>query len=225
MHLPFNPAQLVPLVRLADGVLRRSSRFRVEDPDQIIDAVRGGERVVFVCRHGQLWPVLWAVCGTGTKVLVSHSPDGELLARILQGWGFSVSRGSSSAAGLSGARGALRALREGIPVGLAVDGPRGPRGEVQEGAVRLARRAEVPLVPLRVVGSGSWVLRRSWDHFEFPLPGGRLEVEVGPLVEVGPGSEGVRVACEELGQRLAGTLRDRPVNPLGNHLVSPESTR
>jgi len=225
MHLPFNPAPLVPLVRLADGVLRRSSRFLVEDPDQIIDAVRGGERVVFVCRHGQLWPVLWAVRGTGTKVLVSHSPDGELLARVLRGWGFSVSRGSSSAAGLSGARGALRALREGIPVGLAVDGPRGPRGVVQEGAVRLARRAGVPLVPLRVVGSGSCVLRRSWDHFEIPLPGGRLEVEVGPLVEVGPGSGGLRVASGELGRRLAGTLPDQPLNPASGRVVNPETGR
>ena len=35
MHLPFNPAQLVPLVCLADVVLRRTSRFRVEDPDEV----------------------------------------------------------------------------------------------------------------------------------------------------------------------------------------------
>jgi lysophospholipid acyltransferase (LPLAT)-like uncharacterized protein len=225
MHLPFNPTQLVPLVRLADAVFRRTLRFRVEDPDQLVDAVRAGQPAVFICRHGQLWPVLWAVRGTGTKVLVSHSPDGELLARLLQVWGFSASRGSSSEAGLSGARGALRGLREGTPVGLAIDGPRGPRGEVQEGALRLARRAGVPLVPLRVVGSGSWVLRRSWDYFEIPRPGGRLEVQVGPLVEVGPGPEGLRVASEELGHRLAGTLSDRPTNGVVNPVVSPEAGR
>ena len=225
MHPPFAPTQLVPLIRLADAVLRRGSRCRVADPGHLIDAVRAGKPAMFVCRHGQLWPVLWAVRGTGTMVLVSHSPDGELLARLLQAWGFSVSRGSSSEAGLSGARGALRALRDGIPVGLAVDGPRGPRGEVQEGALRLARRAAVPLVPLRVFGSGAWVLRRSWDHFQIPRPGGRLEVVVGPLVTVGSGPEGLIVARDELTETLAGKLDEGPANGVRNAEVGAEFGR
>ena len=216
MRPPFAPTQLVPLVRLADVALQRTVRCRVEDPDHLIDAVRGGKRAIFVCRHGQLWPVLWAVRGTGTKVLVSHSPDGELLARLLRAWGFSVSRGSSSEAGLSAARGALRALRDGIPVGLAIDGPRGPRGEVQEGALRLARRAGVPLIPLRVTGTGSWVLRRSWDHFQVPRPGGRLEVEVGPLVTVGEGPEGLPGAGAELGRILSPTGAEASVTAPGS---------
>ncbi len=223
MHPPFAPAQLVPLVRLADAALRRSVRYRVVDPDHLIDAVRAGKRAMFVCRHGQLWPVLWAVRGTGTRVLVSHSPDGELLARLLQDWGFSVSRGSSSEAGLSGARGALRALRDGIPVGLAVDGPRGPRGEVQEGALRLARRAGVPLILLRVTGSGSWILRRSWDHFQIPRPGGRLEVEVGSLVTVDAGPEGLLAAREELERSLAGAQVGGRADEGGNAVARVEA--
>lgn len=203
MHPPFAPTRLVPLVRAADDVLRRSSRWGVQDPDGLVDAVRAGTPAIFVCRHGQLWSVLWAVRGTSTEVLVSHSEDGELLARLLEGWGFGVSRGSSSRAGFSGARGALRALRGGRPVGLAIDGPRGPRGEVQDGALRLARRAGVPLVPLTSVGDGRWVLRRSWDHFEIPLPFGRLTVRVGPALRVGPGEDGLLQAANTLARALA----------------------
>jgi lysophospholipid acyltransferase (LPLAT)-like uncharacterized protein len=158
--------------------------------------------MLFVCRHGQLWPALWAVRGTGTRVLVSRSGDGELLARLLEGWGFSVSRGSSSRDGMSGARDALRALRMGQVVGLAVDGPRGPRAEIQEGSLRLARRAGVPLVPLRSSG-GTWTLRRSWDHFEIPRPGGRIDVTVGPAVHVGPDAVGIDRARQELDRALA----------------------
>jgi lysophospholipid acyltransferase (LPLAT)-like uncharacterized protein len=222
MHPPLAPTQLAPLLRLVDAVLRRTARCRVADPDHLVDAVRAGKRAIFVCRHGQLWPVLWAVRGTATRVMVSHSQDGELLARLLQAWGFSVSRGSSSEAGLSGARGALRALNDGIPVGLAIDGPRGPRGEVQEGALRLALRAAVPLIPLRVTGSGSWVLRRSWDHFQIPRPGGRLEVEVGPLVTVGAGPEGLAHAREELARRLAGTGVEGSANAVISSAVGAE---
>lgn len=202
MHPPVAPAHLAPLIRAGDAFFRRTTRFAVSDPDGLIDRVREGPPAIFVCRHGQLWPALWSVRGTGTRVLVSRSPDGELLARLLEGWGFHVSRGSSSRDGMSGARDALRALRDGRPVGLAVDGPKGPRGEVQEGCVRLARRAGVPLIPLRSSG-GTWVLESSWDHFEIPRPGGRIHVDVGPEVRVAPGPEGIAAACRELELALA----------------------
>ena len=202
MHPPIAPAHLAPLIRAGDSLFRRTVRFEVSDPSGLIPRIRAGSPAIFVCRHGQLWPALWSVRGTGTRVLVSRSPDGELLARLLEGWGFRVSRGSSSRDGMSGARDALRALREGCPVGLAVDGPKGPRGEVQEGCVRLARRAGVPLIPLRSAG-GTWVLQSSWDHFEIPRPGGRIHVEAGPEIHVGPGPDGIVAACRELESTLA----------------------
>jgi lysophospholipid acyltransferase (LPLAT)-like uncharacterized protein len=122
---------------------------------------------------------------------------------------------------MSGARDALRALRRGRPVGLAVDGPRGPRGKVQEGSLRLASRAGVPLVPLRSSG-GTWVLRRSWDHFEIPRPGGQIEVTVGPAVHVGPGVGGIERARQELDRALAPDPDPR-VDPAAR--VSPAGPR
>jgi lysophospholipid acyltransferase (LPLAT)-like uncharacterized protein len=202
MHLPVAPEHVASIIRAGDAFFRSTTRFSVEDPAGLIDRACSVEPAIFVCRHGQLWPALWSVRGSGTRVLVSRSPDGELLARLLEGWGFHVSRGSSSRDGMSGARDALRALRDGRPVGLAVDGPRGPRGEVQEGCLRLARRAGVPLVPLRSTG-GTWVLRRTWDHFEVPRPAGNVRVDAGPEIRVGPGREGILVAARELSMALA----------------------
>jgi lysophospholipid acyltransferase (LPLAT)-like uncharacterized protein len=202
MHLPFEPVRVAPLIQFVDALLHRTTRCRIEYPEGILDAARGGEAVLFACRHGQLWPCLWTVRGTGTRVLVSNSSDGELLAHLLPAWGFSVARGSSSSSGMHGAREALRALRAGLPLGLAVDGPRGPRAAVQEGPLRLALRAGVPLVPLRVDGNGRWILRRTWDHFEVPRPAGRLCVHVGPRVEVDPGPTGLQEARRRLVQAL-----------------------
>lgn len=211
MHTPFTPAHLAPLILFSDQFLRATTRFTLDDPEGLVASVSAGEPAVFVCRHGQLWPVLWAVRGTATEVLVSQSPDGDLLARVLEAWGFGVCRGSSSKAGFSGARGTLRTLREGGSVGLAIDGPRGPRGRVQEGALRLARRAGVPVIPLRAEGSGSWVLRRSWDHFEIPRPLGALRVSAGPRVVVGEGPQGLELARGLIADALDGPDPGGPI--------------
>ena len=213
MRPPFAPTRLTGLVALADEILRRTVRWRVDDPHGALERARAGQSMIFACRHGQLWPLLWAVRGCGLTILASRSSDGELLARVLEGRGFDLVRGSSSRDGLPAAREALRVLRSGGRLGLAVDGPRGPRGVVQDGPLRLARSAGVPLIPLRVSGSPAWVAPGSWDAFEIPRPGGRLVVDVRPPVEVGPGALGLDAAGARLAAELGGRRAGR--QPVG----------
>ncbi len=203
MHLPFDPRHAAALVRSLDWALRRSVRWTVVDPDDNLRGAASGEAVLFVCRHGQLWPLLWSVRPAGIGVMVSRSSDGELLSRVLGSEHFRFLRGSSSRSGLLAARECIRELQAGRSVGLAVDGPRGPRGVVQEGVLRIAQRGGVPVVPMRVEGGGRWVLQRTWDAFEVPLPGGRLEVHVGPQVAVGSSEEGLAEARMRVQRILA----------------------
>lgn len=205
MHLPFSPRHLWPLVVAADRLLRASVRWSVHDP---AGELRGGDRArLFACRHGQLWPLLWAVEHCGVGVIVSRSGDGELLARVLGGRDFRLLRGSSSREGSSAARMAIRELEAGRDVGLAVDGPRGPRGRVGEGVLRIAQRTGARIVPLRVEGPGRRVLERTWDAFEIPLPGRRLEVHVAPGLVVAEGRAGLETARRELDEALRPSCR------------------
>jgi lysophospholipid acyltransferase (LPLAT)-like uncharacterized protein len=185
MRPPFSPVRLAPVVGLADAALRRLVRWSVKDPDGLLEEARSGRPFVFACLHGQLWPLLWAVRECDVTVLASRSSDGELLARVLRRQGFSIVRGSSSRDGSPAAREALRLLRAGGRIGLAVDGPRGPRGVVQEGVLRLARRAGVRIVPLRTGSERPWIAPGSWDRFEIPRPFQRVQIHVGPALEVG----------------------------------------
>jgi hypothetical protein len=169
-----------------DRTLRSMVRWSVSDPHGNIEAAAQGRPTLFVCRHGQLWPLLWAVRPARIGIMISRSEDGELLSRVLGERDFRLLRGSTSRDASAVARSSIRELRAGHSVGLAVDGPRGPRGVVQEGVLRLAQRAPAAVVPMRVEGGGRWVLHRSWDAFEVPRPFGRLAVEVGPPIEVGP---------------------------------------
>ena len=108
--------------------------------------------------------------------MVSHSRDGELLARVLLRMGYQVVRGSSSRGGALAARESLRAVQQqAASPALAVDGPRGPRHEVQPGVLTLSALSRRPIVYVCAAARPALTLN-SWDRFVIPAPFARLEV-------------------------------------------------
>jgi lysophospholipid acyltransferase (LPLAT)-like uncharacterized protein len=189
----------------------------VDDSHGSIAAARDGRPHLFLCRHGQLLPLLWAMEGIPLRVLVSRSGDGELLARLLLARKFELARGSSSSEGVSAGRAVYRTLAAGISVGLAADGPRGPLGSVHESVLRIAQRSGVAVVGLRVEGGCRWEAPGSWDRFELPLPGRQLTVVAGParvLPADATALRAMKVALEdELAGRAAAGRRGRESAP------------
>ena len=115
--------------------------------------------------------------------MVSHSPDGDILVRTLARKGYRFVRGATGEGGGRALVGLRRELEAGHPVGLAVDGPKGPYGEIHEGVWHLARNTGVPIVPLRAVCRRALVLD-TWDRTVVPLPWGRTRVEAGAPMRV-----------------------------------------
>ena len=114
--------------------IRRLGRGRV-------DRLRAaGDPFVYAVWHGQQLLLLGAHPDEPCTVLVSRSRDGARLAGLLDAFGLGLSRGSTSRGAFGGARALRRALDQGSPAVLAVDGPRGPAGSVAPGAARLAAR-------------------------------------------------------------------------------------
>lgn len=138
---------------------------------------------VLVFFHGRMWPLLAWERRRPTTVMVSRSKDGELLARVLGVLGMEVARGSSSRGGASALAAITKQLRKGSDAAFAVDGPRGPCGEVKPGALAAARAAGAVIVPMGAAIAGGTVFRRSWDRFALAWPFGRAAVVVGPAVE------------------------------------------
>jgi lysophospholipid acyltransferase (LPLAT)-like uncharacterized protein len=116
--------------------------------------------------------------------MTSLSRDGEMQASICRRFGLEVVRGSSSRRGFSGLMALGRRLKEGISVGMAVDGPRGPAFEAKSGIVVLARRSGSPIVPI-TAGFGRFKqLKKAWDRFLIPLPFTRATVAYGEPIQV-----------------------------------------
>ena len=119
-----------------------------------------GDELALIPRFGHLRPTL----------LVSHSKDGEIMARATRALGYRVIRGSSTRGAVGGLIALIRAIKEGNSVVLAVDGPQGPRGICKPGIIRIAQKTGTPLFPIGVAVSHRFVFKKTWNRSYLPLP-------------------------------------------------------
>ena len=140
------------------------------------DALPTGPAVLAI-RHGDLVALLGTHLGADATVAVSRSSDAQRLAEALERVGMSSIRGSTSRGAIGLYRGLRRALDGGALVVVAVDGPRGPAGVVQPGAVRLAK--DVPLFCAQVRTGWACTLG-SWDGQRIPMPFSVVNVRFVP---------------------------------------------
>jgi lysophospholipid acyltransferase (LPLAT)-like uncharacterized protein len=182
--------------------LAKTWRIRTVNESAYLGERAAGRPVVMALWHGEMLPLLYHHRNRQIAVLVSEHGDGEIIARILDDFGFRLVRGSSS-------RGAARALvavdRElaaGFDVGITPDGPRGPRHSVAPGALLAAHRAGVRIVPLAASASACWRLG-SWDRFMIPKPFARVTIAYGdPLPVEAPSSREAGERVEALANAM-----------------------
>ena len=176
-----------------------------------VGAYRSRGHVVFALWHDELFAPCHLHRDEGIIALVSASRDGEFLARILARMGYNISRGSSSRSGVRALKGAIDLMhRLGKDAVVTVDGPKGPRHQVKDGALYLAYKANAWIVPARVCSSRVKRFERAWDRFQLPLPGARCRVLYGTPYRV----ERLRsTTVSEERQRLQNALEELGGDP------------
>jgi hypothetical protein len=145
-----------------------------------VGALRNRDRVVFALWHDELFAPCYLHRNEGIIALVSASRDGEFLARILERMGYNLSRGSSTRSGVRALKGTIDLMDQlDKDAVVTVDGPKGPRHQVKDGAVYLAYKSGAWIVPVRVQSSRVKRFHRAWDKFQLPLPGALCKVIYG----------------------------------------------
>lgn len=142
--------------------------------------------VIYAGWHGRMLVLAGGLRRPGTGVLVSLSPDGEVIAQVLERLGFRAVRGSSSRRGSEGLRELEAWLARGRSAAITPDGPRGPRHRAQMGTVVLAARSGRAILPLGGAARPAWTLG-SWDRFQIPRPWARAALVFGEPLRVPPG--------------------------------------
>ncbi|MCW5729857.1 MAG: lysophospholipid acyltransferase family protein [Alphaproteobacteria bacterium] len=150
-------------------------------PGRLWDA---GQPFIIAFWHGRLlmMPACWRTERT-MRMLISRHRDGELIARVIAGFGLGSIRGSSREGAGQAIREMVRAIKAGECVGITPDGPRGPARRASDGAVAVARLTDAPILP---AAYSAWPARQlaSWDGFLLPLPFCRGVIAWGQPIEV-----------------------------------------
>ena len=128
--------------------------------------------------HGQMLPLLSHHRDEGVAVLISEHRDGEIIARVVEAFGFRTIHGSTSRGGARALLEIVGALKRGQEVAITPDGPRGPRHHFAGGTLVAAQRSGAPIIPVLARISRCWRLS-SWDRFEIPKPFASIVVTYG----------------------------------------------
>lgn len=160
--------------------IRATCRFRIHN-DPRSSVRKTGRAYVFAQLHAH--QVAAGMVGEyGTGAMVSRSADGEMIVPTLRLCGKTPVRGSSGKSRKGGATALYNLIQHvdaGWPAVIAVDGPRGPRGVAQRGAGFLAEKTDTPAIPVIVIPSRRWVVAKTWDRVQFPMPFCVIDVYFG----------------------------------------------
>lgn len=201
----------------------RLKRFSVDGRHHPADANR--EQFLYAFWHEG---VLGPLCDPGQiKVLISQHADGEWIAQICQWLGLGVIRGSSTRGGCAAIQEMIGASGAQTHLGITPDGPRGPRRQLQPGAVWVASTTGIPVVLLGIGFARAW-RASSWDRMAIPVPGSTVCAVLSQPMQIPPdldraGLDHWRKLLEDELQRmnaLADAWAER-IHREGRHAVGP----
>ena len=160
------------LASLLIRMLHLSMRIETIGGEHLQETWQRGQQVILSFWHDQLLLMILGYPGEKVNILISASKDGELIARTMNCFGQDAVRGSSNRGGRAAFRELVNLAKEPVDLAVTPDGPKGPRHELKDGIVQLARLSGRPVVPMTFVCSAGHRFK-SWDRFLLPYPFGR----------------------------------------------------
>ena len=161
-----------------------------------------GEGFIGISWHGRLLMIPFLYPGKRVHVLISAHRDGEIIARVVVRFGFSLIRGSSKKGGVAALKEMVRLLREDKDLGITPDGPKGPFEVLKPGVAQVAKISGKAVVPIAFASANAWRIQ-SWDRFLIPKPFARGVFVVGEPLRYRRGEE-----LEAFRVRIEAALRD-----------------
>lgn len=128
--------------------LHATCRVRHVDDEAIVAMNREQKRYVLALWHGHLLLMIKSRLVTPLTAMISQHRDGELIARTMEYFGVTASRGSTTRGGSGALKEMIRIGGSGSNLAITPDGPKGPPRIAQVGVVLAAQATGLPVMPV-----------------------------------------------------------------------------
>jgi lysophospholipid acyltransferase (LPLAT)-like uncharacterized protein len=131
------------------------------------------ENAIFAFWHNSTFVIFHANPVKKMAILVADGPRGEIFTEAVKDYGNKIIRvpfGNEPRQAALSAKKTLDAIDDGYNVGIAVDGPNGPRYDVKPGIFFLSERSGKKIVPVGIAVSKKIVIPFRWDGYYIPWP-------------------------------------------------------
>ena len=166
------------------------------------------EPCLYAMWHGDQCAIFGLQDKGRTNILISRSRDGDIIAHGVENLGFKLIRGSKGKKGaVEATMQMIEVLKAGECAAMMVDGPKGPVKVAKDGAIKIAKLAGVPIVPMCWYSTNfNWVKFPSWDSLHVPIFDVRLINLYGEPIYVPADADEAQE--EEARQKLQASLNE-----------------
>lgn len=164
-------------------IVYATARVRTQIPEAAMPYMGGEKQAIFCFWHGRMiLQPFQKPKGREMHVLISRHRDGQIITNVLKHFCIGTVRGSTKKGGDTAIREVLSLVATGTNITITPDGPKGPACIAQHGAVYIAQKTGLPIVPISFGASRAKIFD-SWDKFLLPKPFSKIVFVVGePLV-------------------------------------------
>jgi len=190
------------------GLTARTIRIETEGLEHYENILKQGRQPLYALWHDRIVLGTYYLRGGKIVAMTSQSLDGEYIARLIQLQGNGAVRGSSTRGGVKGLVEMIRLAKQGAPMCFIVDGPKGPPHVAKEGAVLLAKKVGMPILPLSIELK-HFSETNGWDRMQVPRPFTRARAFLAEPIYVSAGATEAEVESKqhELQAALEGLVK------------------
>jgi len=186
----------------------KTIRYEIDGWENFQKIERDGKIPIYAFWHNRIFAGTYFFRNRGIVVITSQSFDGEYIARFIQRLGYGAVRGSSTRGGVGALVEMIRLMKQGLPMGFTVDGPKGPVYVAKTGAILLAKKTGNPMMPFVVEAEKFWTIN-SWDKMQIPKFFTRAKIFIAEPIYVAADADDAEIESKrlELQAKLDGMVK------------------
>jgi lysophospholipid acyltransferase (LPLAT)-like uncharacterized protein len=151
--------------------IKSTIKWETEGVEEVFKWLDEGKSGIALAWHGRIvmMPPVWPKRHP-MKALVSQHQDGRLIAKFLNHFGIETINGSTTSNAKGSALQLMKALKNGSPIAIIPDGPRGPRQKMSQSPVYFAQKTGSPIFLITYSIKNCKIIEKSWDKMLLPRP-------------------------------------------------------